>query len=87
MNMFEYLRFILEARTDTYAIYSKSNKYYVVIRTESGYRYYQSEKPEIKLYGSDLISFHCAMMTSGNTTTIWERIAKRTEGNRVVFLI
>lgn len=79
VNMFEYFRFTLELRTDTYMIYSKSDKYYVVIRTEKGYRYYQSEKPEVKLYGSDLISFHCAMMTSSNTASIWERITAQYE--------
>ncbi|SEC68256.1 hypothetical protein SAMN04489761_3491 [Tenacibaculum sp. MAR_2009_124] len=73
-TLFDYLNYKLLATDKKYVVYGKSGFYYVVIKTDKGFLYYNTQQPELKLQASDLVEEYVAKIEGREVKGLWGKL-------------
>jgi len=72
--LFRYMGYDLVKETEKYELFLKRKKYYVVVYTEKGYRYYHVGRPQLKLGASHLVREHLSKVEGVDNESIWGKV-------------
>lgn len=76
INLFNYLKFDLDAQLSNYLVFTKNSENYIVIFTDCGFRYYKSQRPELKLTAIDIIEEVVSKIENKDNLSVFEKSMK-----------